>query len=63
MKILQFFKISLKFVAMDSNDNRSALIQVMVWRRNGDKPLPKQMLNKFIDACNSTRADELNLSA
>ena len=34
-------QISLKFVPRDSNDNKSALVQVMAWRRTGDKPLPE----------------------
>ena len=43
-------QISLKFVLRDSNDNKSALVQVMAWRRTGDKPLPEQMLTKCPDA-------------
>ena len=35
---------------MGSNDNESALIQVMAWRHTSDKPLPKQMLTLFTDA-------------
>ena len=31
-------KISLKFVPEGSNDNKSALVQVMAWRQTGDKP-------------------------
>ena len=45
-----FIQISLKFVPMGSNDNKSALVQVMAWRRTGDKPLPEQMLTQFTDA-------------
>ena len=37
-------RISLKLVPRGSNDNKSALIQVMAWRRTGDKPLPEQLL-------------------
>ena len=43
-------QISLKFVSRDSNDNKSALVQVIAWRRKGDKPLPEQMLTQFTDA-------------
>ena len=43
-------KISLKFVPMWSNQFKSALIQVMAWRRTGDKPLPELMLTQFTDA-------------
>ena len=31
-------------------DNKSALVQVIAWRRTGDKPLPEPMMTKFIDA-------------
>ena len=37
-------KISLKFVPKGLIDNASALIQVMAWRRTGDKPLPEAMM-------------------
>ena len=43
-------QISLKFVPRGSNDNKSALVLVMDWRRIGDKPLPEQMLTQFTDA-------------
>ena len=42
--------ISLKFVPRGSNDNKSALLQVMTWHRTGDKPLPEQMQTHFTDA-------------
>ena len=31
-------------------DNKSVLVQVMAWRRTGDKPLPEPMLDEFTDA-------------
>ena len=31
-------------------DNKSALVQVIAWRREGDKPLREPMLTQFIDA-------------
>ena len=31
-------------------DNKPALVQVMAWRRTGDKPLPELMLIQFTDA-------------
>ena len=31
-------------------DNKQALVQVMAWRRTGDKPLPESMLTWFTDA-------------
>ena len=37
-------KISLKFVPKDPIGNKLALVQVMAWRRTGDKPLPELML-------------------
>ena len=42
-------KISLKFVHSGSNDNKSALVQVMAWLRTGDKPLSELMLTRFTD--------------
>ena len=42
--------ISLKYVLMSPVDNKPALIQVMAWRRTGDKPLPGSMKVQFIDA-------------
>ena len=42
--------ISLKFVPMSPIDNKPAFVQVMAWRRRGDKPLPEPMLTQFIDA-------------
>ena len=37
-------KISLKFVPSGSIDNIPTLVQVMAWRRPGDKPLSKPMM-------------------
>ena len=36
--------LSLKRVPRSQFDNKPALVQVMAWRRTGDKPLPEQML-------------------
>ena len=53
-------QISLKFVPGDLIDNTSALVQVMAWRRAGDKPLPKAMMTQFTDAyMRHLRGDEL----
>ena len=41
--------ISLKFVPRSPIDNKSALVQVMAWRRTGDKSLPELMLTQFTD--------------
>ena len=43
-------KISLKFVPKGPINNVPALVQIMAWRRLGDKPLSKPMMTKFIDA-------------
>ena len=43
-------QIWLKFVPKGSVDNKPALVQVMAWRRSGDKPLPEAMLTQFTDA-------------
>ena len=42
-------QISLKFIPRGSNDNKSALFQVMAWCWTSDKPLPQQMLTQFTD--------------
>ena len=43
-------QISLKFVPRAPIDIKSALVQVMAWRRTGDKSLPKAMMTQFTDA-------------
>ena len=43
-------QISLKLVPMSPNDNKPSLVQVMVWRRTGGKPLPEPMITQFTDA-------------
>ena len=40
-------QISLKFVPRSPIDNKPALVQVIAWRRAGDKPLPEPMLAQF----------------
>ena len=42
-------QISLKFVPSSPIDNKPALVQVMAWRRTGDKPLPEPMVAQFPD--------------
>ena len=42
--------ISLKFVPKGPINNISALIQIMAWRRTGDKPLSEPMMTQFNDA-------------
>ena len=43
-------KISLKFVPKGPINNILALVQIMAWRRSGDKPLSEPMLTQFTDA-------------
>ena len=43
-------QISLKLVPRGPIDNKPALVQVMVCRRTGDKPLPEPMMVQFTDA-------------
>ena len=43
-------KIYLKCVPWGLIDNMSALVQIMAWRRPGDKPSSKPMLIQFTDA-------------
>ena len=43
-------RISLKFVPRSPIVNKPALVQVMAWRRTGDKPLPELMLTQSTDA-------------
>ena len=43
-------QMSLKYVSMSPVYSKSALVQVMAWRRTGDKPLPEPMMIQFIDA-------------
>ena len=55
-------KISLKFILNGPIGNISALVQIMAWRRPGDKPLSEPMLPRFTDAyiC-STRGRPVNI--
>ena len=43
-------KISLKLVLKSPIDNKPASVQVMAWRRTGNKSLTEPMLTKFTDA-------------
>ena len=46
-------QISLKYVPRSLISNKPALVQVMAWRRSGNKPLlPGQMQTRFTDAYN-----------
>ena len=41
-------QISLKFVPKNPIDYKPVLVQVMAWRRTGDKPLPELMLTSLL---------------
>ena len=41
---MNFDKISLKFVPKGPIDNIPALVQIMAWRRPGDKPFSEPMM-------------------
>ena len=43
-------RISVKFVPRCLIDNKLTLVQVMAWRRTGDKPLHEPMMTQFTDA-------------
>ena len=43
-------QISQKLVPRGPVDNKPALVQVMVWRRTGNKPLSEPMMFQFTDA-------------
>ena len=49
--IFKYIKISLKFIPNGPISNIPALVQIMAWRRPGDKPLSESMLTRFTDAC------------
>ena len=48
--IIMSIKISLKFVPMVRINNTPALVQIMAWRRPGDKPLSGPMMVYLTDA-------------
>ena len=43
-------QISLNYVPLSPIDKKSALVQVMAWRRTGDHHYPEPMMTQFIDA-------------
>ena len=48
-------RISLKFVPRSPINNKPAMVQVMAWRRTGDKPLPEPVLTHFTNICGNMR--------
>ena len=55
-----FIKISLKFVAKGPINNIPALVQIMAWRRPGDKPLSEPMMVRFATHIRVTRPQWVN---
>ena len=53
-------KISLKFVPKDPINNIPALVQIMAWRRSGDKPLSEPMLVSLPTHIRVTRLQWVN---
>ena len=43
-------QISLKYDSRSAIDNKPALVQVMAWRKIGDKPLHEPIVTWFTDA-------------
>ena len=53
-------KISLKFVPMGPINNIQALVQIMAWRRSGDKPLYEPMMVSLLTHICVTRPQWVN---
>ena len=49
-KICTLILISLKFAPKGPVNNIPTMVQIMAWRRSGDKPLSDSMLTYFTDA-------------
>ena len=63
MKILEFrLKISLKFVPESPINNIPPLVQIMAWRRPGDKPLTEPMVVRLLTHICVTRPQWVNTS-
>ena len=56
-------KTSLKFVPKDSMNNISALVQIMAWRRPGDKPICEPMTVSLLTHICVTRPQWVNTLA
>ena len=54
-------KISLKFVPKDLVNNTPALVQIMAWRRPGDKPLSEPMMVSLLTHICVTRSQWVNM--
>ena len=53
-------KTSLKFVSKDPINNIPALVQIMAWRRPGDKPLSEPMMVSLLTHISVTRPQWVN---
>ena len=53
-------KISLKFVPKGPINNKPALVQIMAWRRSGDKPLSEPMMVSLLTHICVTRPQWVN---
>ena len=53
-------KISLKFVPKGPINNNPALVQIMAWRRSGDKPLSEPMMVSLLTHICVTRPQWVN---
>ena len=56
-------RISLKFVSMDEINNIPALLQIMAWRRLGDKPLSESMRVSLLTHICVTRTISVNTAS
>ena len=59
-KLCIWIKISLKFVLKGPIDNDLALVQIMAWRRPGDKPLSEPMMVSSLTHICVTRPQWVN---
>ena len=55
-------KISLKFVPKGPINNNPTLVQIMAWRRSGDKPLSEPMMVSLLTHICVTRPQWVNIS-
>ena len=60
--VLISIKISLKFVPKGPINNIPALVQIMAWRRPGDKPLSEPVMVRLLTHICVTRPQWVNLS-
>ena len=44
------YRVTIQICAQESNWQKTALVQVMAWRKTGDRSLPEPLLTQFTDA-------------